>query len=75
MGVIGYKANGLENMLLSSVPGETGSVPNAKVVSSAKGSSGYLPPCRKGAAYTVTVQALNGSGRALATKTVSIGKL
>ena len=75
MGIIGYKANGLSNMLLPSVPGETSSVPGAKVVSSADGASGYLPPCRKGAAYTVTVQALNGSGSALATKTVSIGTL
>ena len=75
MGVIGYKANGLSNMLLPSVPSETSSVSGAKVVSSSEGASGYLPPCRKGASYTVTVQALNGSGRVLATKTVSIGKL
>ncbi|MFN0264426.1 hypothetical protein ACKTEK_11165 [Tepidamorphus sp. 3E244] len=75
MGVIGYKANGWTNMLLPSVPGETRSVPNATVVSPAPGYAGYLPPCRKGVSYEVTVQALDSSGRALATKTVSIGKL
>lgn len=75
MGVISYKANGWNNMLLASVPGETSRISGARVAASAKGAKGYLPPCRKGAEYTVTVQALNGSGRALATKTVSIGKL
>ena len=75
MGVIAYQANGLPNMLLASVPGETKDVGAAKVISDAKGGTGYMPPCRKGVSYTVTVQALGGSGQALATKSASIGKL
>lgn len=75
MGVIAYKANGLANMLLPSVAGETRDVSGARVKKAGLGSAGYLPPCRKGAAYSVTIQALNSAGKALATKSKAIGKL
>lgn len=76
MGVLAYKANGAANMLVPSVAGESANVSGARIVTANKGGDkpGYLPPCTRGAAYSVTVQALSGSGQVLATKTVSLGK-
>ncbi len=77
MGVIAYKGNGAPNILLTSVAGETASLSGARVLraNAAGDAPGYLPPCERGKSYAVTVQAVNASGRALATQTKAMGRL
>ena len=78
MGVIAFKGNGAPNILLTSAAGETATPGGeGRVLRANAGGDkpGYLPPCERGKSYAVTVQAVNASGRALATQTVSIGRL